>query len=84
MADAIPGWASSVHQGLTEPPLMVGVPLVFCVLNVLVALGIALVWWPWLLVGAGLHGVARLGTALDMQWGEVLVQHVSYAFYYES
>lgn len=84
MAEAVPGWSSTVHQGLTEPPLMLGVPLVFCVLNVLIALGMALLWWPWLVVAAGLHGIARLGTAMDMQWIEVLVQHVSYRSYYES
>jgi type IV secretory pathway VirB3-like protein len=62
---------------------MLGVPLLFCVLNVLVGMGIALFWLPWVFVAAGLHGLGRLGTAYDLQWIEVLVQHVSYRSYYK-
>lgn len=62
---------------------MLGVPMMFCLLNVLTALGMALVWLPWLLVAVGLHGLARMGTAYDMQWSEVLVQHLAYKHFYE-
>ena len=77
----IEGFEVPVHQSLTQPVLLAGVPRSFALFNLtatgVLTLGLG-VWWLSLPIGLTLHSVAVYLTANDPLWFEVGRRHVKH------
>lgn len=82
-SDTVPGWSQPVYKGMQEGAQLFGVPFLFGAILALIALGCLLWYWPLLIVCAVLYGLARLGTALEPRWLDIMKRHLRYARHYE-
>jgi len=83
MLVTVDGWEAPVHQAMTQPPTFAGVPMGFFAADVLGSLAVAPYWWPGLVVGLLLYGIAWLGTQVEPRWLGILWQYLGYAHTYE-
>ena len=77
--ESIEGYETPLHLSLTQPVLFGGVPRTFGILNVVLALVIALglhVWWLGIPLGLIVHAAAMAMTRRDPQWFDVFRRHV--------
>lgn len=80
----VAGWHAPVYQGLAQPLLLLGVPQGFLVADLCSTLLVALLlWWPALLVGLALYGLARVCTQVEGQWAGIAWAHLRHQTYYE-
>jgi type IV secretory pathway TrbD component len=83
MTDDVSGWHAPVYHSLAQPILFAGVPHNFLVLLLTSTVIVTLRWWPAMLVGALLYGVARIGSTVEPQWLGILLRHIGYGAFYE-
>ena len=78
------GWEAPVFHAMTQTPTYRGVPMAFFAGNFLVSLFITFtVWWPAILVGLLLYGIAYVGTWYEPDWLGILGDYCSYTTHYE-
>lgn len=82
-SEQLPGWEARVFTVMHTPPTFGGVPMEFFVANALVSLFCAMVWWPTLLLGAGLYGIVYVGTKVEPRWMPLLWAYWTYSHEYE-
>jgi type IV secretory pathway TrbD component len=83
VADLVEGWTAPVYRGLMEPLHIAHVPEQFFIGTVLVTLMVGIFWHPMVVLGGLAYGLARLGTAYDPDWLNVLTRAVGYTSHYE-
>ena len=81
--EPVPGWHAPVYQSLAQPMLTAGVPSDFFMFSMVGTLALALVWWPVLVLQAGVYWVAKRLTAWDPLWMGILRRYLSYSARYE-
>jgi type IV secretory pathway TrbD component len=79
----VAGWHQPIFHSLAQPLLTGGVPSGFFIASMLGAMVLFFVWWPVIVVQAGVYGLARVLTQWEPQWCGILVMHLTYARYYE-
>ena len=87
------GWAVPVYHAVASPRvlLMCGVPQTFFIANILggilfFMLGNLLygaLWWRVALGTLGLHAIAMIGTAYEVQWLNMVWRYLRYGVFYE-
>ncbi len=83
----IEGFEVPIHQSLTQPILVVGVPRSFAIANFSLSAALTLglgVWWLGIPIGFALHVVAAALTRHDPLWFEVIRRHVRHESYLEA
>lgn len=94
MGDERPdGWEVPVAHALASPQtlLLCGVPQTFCIVNILLMVGIIMfgtmltgrLWWKMVVVSGVVHGITMVATAYEVQWVELWWRYRSYATSYE-
>ena len=92
MAETLPGWSAPVFTGMAEPPQYKGVPLLFFASDVLgslfgalclVQMGQVVYAVEWLLGGAFLYVVMRIGMKIEPRWWRITLDYLGYAERYE-
>ena len=81
--EPVPGWQAPVFQSLAQPMLTAGVPSDFFMLTMVGTLALALVWWPIVVVQAGVYALAKRLTAWNPFWMGILWRYLSYSARYE-
>jgi hypothetical protein len=76
-------WSAPLYEVMQTPPTFYGVPMGFFVADALCSLLLAPYWWPSLVVGLGLYGVACLGTQLEPHWLAMGWEYLGYHAHYE-
>jgi hypothetical protein len=79
----IEGWEAPCYQVMQTPPTFYGVPMGFFVADALGSLLLAPYWWPSLVVGLGLYGIACLGTQIEPHWLAIAWDYLTYNTSYE-
>jgi type IV secretory pathway VirB3-like protein len=80
----IDGWQAPVFHAMHRVPTFAGVPMGFFVADVLIALFVAMFWWPVLLVAALAYSVAWLGTQVEPRWLNFLWEYFTYSGRYDA
>ena len=91
--DHADGWEVPVYQAMASPRalLICGVPQTFFIVNILVVVLLVMagnmlygaLWWRVAVVQLGLHGIAMVGTAYEVQWLEMAWRYQRYGAFYE-
>jgi hypothetical protein len=81
--DTLPGWHAPMYEVMQRTPTFYGVPMGFFVADVLGSLLVAPYWWPSLVVGLGLYGVAYVGTQIEPHWLAMGWEYLGYRAHYE-
>ncbi len=80
-------WEIPMHQSLSQPILMGGVPRTFAIINWTTAAAIALglqVFWLGIPMGVVFHTAAYYLTKKDPQWFDVFKRHLRHPKYFRS
>ena len=82
---AIPGFRISIHQSLTVPILMAGVPRTFAIVNgtICAAFTLGLHTWESIPICALAHVVASIFVKKDPHFFECMLRHIKQKSYYE-
>ena len=84
MPNVLPGWQAPMYQATGSPPMTWGVPTRFLIILMLVSLVLWFVSWKALLVPGGLYAITACGCMWEPYWGDMLLEYVTYALYYEA
>lgn len=80
----VAGWEEPIYHAMQQVPTFKGVPMGVFVADALTCFFVMMFWWPVLVVGLLVYGVALIGTAYEPRWLAILWEYWLYHAGYEA